>query len=78
MKYLVALAVGGIMEKPEFTYEDPQIIEAEDKKDAERIYEKINECTYFGAKCLGEIIEKDGKHYLLHEIKLEAIKSKNC
>lgn len=37
-KYVVALLTGGVMEQPNFNYEDYQIIEATNEKEAEDIY----------------------------------------
>lgn len=46
-RYLVALQVGGIMEHPEYTYQDYQIIEAKSRREAEDIYNKKNNCNYY-------------------------------
>ena len=54
MKYLVALAIGGTMEQPHFTYTDIQTIEVKSEKEAESIYNKLNDCDYFFAKCIGD------------------------
>lgn len=67
-KFLVALAVGGIMEQPDYTYTDKEVIEAIDRKSAEDIYNKKHNCSYFYAKCLGEVAIVDGKEYLLQEL----------
>jgi len=53
MRYIVATAVGGIMEQPNITYEDHQVIEAESERQAESIYDKINNCSYFYGKVVG-------------------------
>lgn len=53
MNYLVATAVGGIMEQPHITYEDPQWIEAESEEEAEDKYNKINNCNYFYGEVIG-------------------------
>jgi len=46
-EYIVALLVGGIMEMPEFSYSDGQIIKAKSKNDAVRIYDEKNNCRFF-------------------------------
>lgn len=51
-KYLVALAVGGVMEHPEFEYHDRQVIEAPSEKEACRIYNEKNKCSYFYGKVI--------------------------
>lgn len=48
-KYRVGLAVGGVMEKPEFTYENIQEIEAYSPKDAIKKYNKMNGNNYWSA-----------------------------
>lgn len=53
-KYLVALAVGGLMECPEITYQDYQEIEADSAEEARKIYNKKNNCDFF----YGEVIRK--------------------
>lgn len=53
-KYLVALAVGGLMECPEITYQDYQEIEADSAEEARMIYNKKNNCDFF----YGEVIRK--------------------
>lgn len=46
-KYIVALQAGGLMESPEIYYTDYQIINADTKTEAVRIYNEINKCDYF-------------------------------
>lgn len=53
-KYLVALAVGGLMECPEITYQDYQEIEADSAEEARMIYNNKNNCDFF----YGEVIRK--------------------
>lgn len=53
-KYLVALAVGGLMECPEITYQDYQEIEADSEEDACKIYNEKNNCDFF----YGAVIRK--------------------
>jgi len=55
-KYLVALSVGGIMEQPEITYQDYQIIEANNKDEAEKRYNQINNCSFFYGSCMVEMV----------------------
>lgn len=48
MKYLVGLLCGGLMENPEVTFSEPyNIIEANSKEEARKIYNQINKCNYF-------------------------------
>lgn len=55
-KYLVALAVGGLMEMPEIRYENFDVIEANSKKEAEDKYNKKHNCSYFYGCCLAKKI----------------------
>jgi len=57
-KYLVALQTGGLMESPNIEYSDYQEIEANSPLEAEKEYNRINKCSYFYGKCMGEV--KDG------------------
>lgn len=59
-KYLVATASGGLMECPEFTYSLYDVIEAESRKEACKIYNKKHNCNYFYGAIICEI-EKNGK-----------------
>ena len=63
MKYLVATQVGGIVEQPHFTYEKIQEIEATSEKEAVKIYNKKNNCSYFWGKVVG----KNGKQEIFNE-----------
>ena len=58
-KFLVATANGGLMEQPEITYDDYQIIEANDSDEACEIYDRKNNCSFFHGECIGEYNEKD-------------------
>lgn len=58
MKYIVALSTGGLMECPEMYYENFQVIEAENDKQAEEIYNKKNNCNYFWGVTLCEYNDK--------------------
>lgn len=53
--YLVATACGGIMEDPEIHYEDYQVIRADNKKEAEEKYNKINNCSYYYGSVIQEL-----------------------
>lgn len=53
--YLVALCVGGIMERPEITYEDPQIIYADSEYEAKNKYDELNRCSYFYGSVLRKL-----------------------
>jgi hypothetical protein len=64
-KYLVALSVGGIMEMPEITYQDFDIIEAETQGEARDKYNKQHDCSYFYGTCLAEKV--DGKINVLNK-----------
>ncbi len=52
-KYLVALRIGGLMEHPEIEYSNLEEIEAESKVEAERQYNRKNNCDFFYGKCIG-------------------------
>ncbi len=54
-KYLIAEAQGGLMEMPDFTYVNPEIIIANTKEEAIKIYNEKHKCTYFYGTCLGEL-----------------------
>lgn len=58
-KYLVALAVGGLMECPEITYQDYQEIEAACPEEARKIYNEKNKCDFFYGEVLHEIKEPE-------------------
>jgi hypothetical protein len=64
-KYLVALSVGGLMEMPEITYQDFDIIEAETQDEAREKYNKKHDCSYFYGTCLAEKV--DGKIKVLNK-----------
>lgn len=57
MKYLVGLAVGGIMENPKITYENIETIEADSPEDAKCIYNSRHNCNYFYGEILGKVEE---------------------
>lgn len=58
-KYLIALSVGGLMEQPEITYEDFQVIEATTQYEAIKKYNELNKCSYFYGTCMAENINGD-------------------
>lgn len=53
-KFKVGLDVGGVMEHPEITYENIQIIEAQDEEEARKIYDERNNCNFY----YGEVLEE--------------------
>ena len=55
-QYLIGLSCGGLMEDPDTHYEEYEVIEAETPKEAETIYNKKHNCSYFYASCRGEVI----------------------
>ena len=62
--YLVGLKIGGIMEHPHIIFEDIQEIKAISPKEAEDIYNKLNDCSYYygkvvGNKEIGRIVKDD-------------------
>lgn len=56
-KYIVALQTGGLQEDPELRYTHYEIIEAQNEGEAEDIYNKNNNCSYFYGKTVGEVID---------------------
>ena len=54
--FLVALAVGGLMEQPEVTYRDYQVVEAKTKEIARQKYNKENNVSYFSGKVIASVI----------------------
>ncbi|HWY09698.1 MAG TPA: hypothetical protein VN026_00160 [Bacteroidia bacterium] len=58
-RYLIAEAVGGLMEMPEFSYNNPQVIEANSRDESINIYNKKNNCSYFYGTCMAENINGD-------------------
>ena len=61
----MALSVGGLMEMPEITYQDFDIIEAETQDEAREKYNKKHDCSYFYGTCLAEKV--DGKIKVLNK-----------
>ncbi|WP_144536438.1 hypothetical protein [Bacillus thuringiensis] len=56
--YLVALRTGGEMGNPDISYNDFQIIEAEDELEARKRYNHINNCSYFYGETLALVKDK--------------------
>lgn len=56
-KYLIALQVGGLMEMPEFSYNDFDVIEANTKEEAVEKYNTKNNCSFFYGSCLAEKVK---------------------
>ncbi|MCU5279448.1 hypothetical protein OCA22_13545 [Bacillus cereus] len=56
--YLVALRVGGDMGQPDISYNDFQIIEAENELDACKKYNEFNDCSYFYGEALALVKNK--------------------
>ena len=54
--YVVCLACGGEMGAPEYRYGEFQLIRADDEQEAVETYNRINNCTYYYGKCLGEVV----------------------
>jgi len=53
--YRVAMLCGGIMEDPDFHFENSQVITAKSEKEAEEKYNKINSCNYYYGKVLAQL-----------------------
>lgn len=51
--YIVATAIGGVMEHPDFEYVDQETIRAKSKQEAVQKYEKIHPHNYWFAKVIG-------------------------
>ena len=57
--YLVARAVGGIMEMPYFSYENYEVIIAPCPEIAVQIYNDKYHCEFFYGTCIGEVKDND-------------------
>jgi len=53
IKYLVGLCIGGLMECPQVEVIDIEVISATSEKEAEDIYNKKHNCSFYHAHCLG-------------------------
>ena len=53
--YRVATLCGGIMERPDYYYENEQIITAMSEQEAEDKYNKKNKCSYYYGKVIGKL-----------------------
>ena len=58
--YVVALEIGGEQGSPYMAYINRQVIKAEDRKQAKRIYDVKNKCEYYYGVVIGEKLE-DGR-----------------
>jgi len=56
-KYLVALRVGGLMERPEIIHQSFDIIEAQTQDEAKEKYNKKHNCSFFYGTCLAEKVD---------------------
>lgn len=54
-RYEVAMLCGGVMEDPNFHYENRQIITAKSEKEAKEKYDRLNNCSYYYGEVLGKI-----------------------
>lgn len=54
-EYVVALAIGGLMEHPDFEYENYQIIRADSEEEAVKKYDKLNNSSYFYGKVIKQL-----------------------
>ena len=65
MKFLVATMVGGLMEMPKISYENFDIIEAENEDQACAIYNEKYGCSYFYGSCIA--IKEEGQVRVLKD-----------
>lgn len=54
-KYVIALAIGGVMEHPHFEYQDYRLIEASSKEEAIRKYKEETGCEYWTPTCMADM-----------------------
>ena len=54
-KYLVALCVGGKTGMPQISYENHQIVHADNEEQARKIYNKHNNCSYYYGSVIAEL-----------------------
>ena len=59
--YIIAEEVGGLMEMPEITYMNFDIIKAKDEETACEIYDIKHNCNYFYGDCVGIYNPKTNK-----------------
>jgi len=57
--FLVALSTGGIMEQPELSYSNFQLIEAASAKKAKEIYNIKNNCSYFYGEPIAKVNDSE-------------------
>ena len=55
-KYLIAVSYGGLMEMPQFTYKNYDVIVAESREEAIIAYNKKHNRSYFYGTCMAEKI----------------------
>lgn len=53
--YIVALCCGGVMEDPEIHYRDYQLIRADSEDEARRVYDFLNDCTYYYGSVISQV-----------------------
>lgn len=53
--FLVALMVGGLMECPNFSYDDFYVVVAKDEEEAREIYNKVTKTNFFYGSVVGEL-----------------------
>lgn len=53
--YVVATAVGGLMEHPDFEYTDKEVIHADSEEEALAKYESMHDCSYFSPAIMEKI-----------------------
>ena len=57
--YIVALLCGGVMEDPDFHYENYQIIRANSSREAADKYNQLNGCYYYYGSVVMMIDDRD-------------------
>lgn len=55
--FIVGLVTGGVMEDPDIRLDEFNIIQAASRREAEDKYNKINNCSYYYGRCIGEIVD---------------------
>ena len=58
-KYLIATREGGLMECPQITYRNYQVVEAPSRKEALESYNSTNNCTYFHGTTMAEKVDSN-------------------
>lgn len=57
-QYIVALQTGGVMEHPRIEYSHGQLIDAQDPREAEKIYNENNKCDYYYGCVIGYVVDE--------------------